>query len=290
MAEKKILYGIIGNPIEHSLSPVMHNAAFKEMGASAEYRLFPLAEDEVEGFILDLHKKDNPILGLNVTIPYKEKVIPYLDNVAPLVSRLNAVNTIVVTKDRRLVGYNTDAPGFIAHLVELGFNTRGKRIAILGAGGSARAIIGTLCLIPERPESIKIFNRTTKNVEDMLKDLAERLDLSIVESVTSIEDLNLELADFLINATSLGLKEDDPCLLEPHHLHKDMLVYDLIYKPSKTLLLKMAEEEGARAVNGLGMLYYQGVLALQHWADMELDDQVKQVMRKTLEKAARGSR
>ncbi len=283
MGTLKTLYGIIGYPVAHSLSPLMHNAAFKELGVDAEYKLFPLKEEELDGFFEDLRSPACPIFGLNVTVPYKEKVIPYLDSITPLAQRIMAVNTIVVTNERRLIGHNTDAPGFLSHLVELKFNTRGKKIAMLGAGGSARAILAVLCMIPERPESIKLYNRTPSRVDELLNDLQTRIDTGIIEPVASIDDLDIPGADLLINTTSVGLKSGDLCPVDEDLLHPGLLVYDLVYNPPQTDLLKMAKAKGARTANGLGMLYYQGVLAFQHWANVQLDDDVKLKMRQALE-------
>jgi len=284
MKDYQAIYGIIGNPLGHSLSPLMHNAAFKELGVDAVYKAFPLEADDVQDFFKKLKEKACPIFGLNVTVPYKEVVLEYVDALAPLAEKIGAVNTIVVTQDRRLIGYNTDAPGFLAHLTELQFNLTDKRVAILGAGGSARAILAILCLIPERPQSIRIYNRTSSRVDQLIADLQSRIDLSIVETVEHVEDLNIELADLLINTTSMGLKEEDPCLVEESFFHPDMLVYDLIYNPPETLLLKMAKERGTQTSNGLGMLYYQGVLSLQHWANLQLDDRVKEKMWEAIHK------
>jgi len=287
MKKNKSLYGIIGNPVEHSLSPLMHNAAFEELGIDASYDLFPLEEDELDGFFSDLRKEDSPIFGLNITVPYKEKVLQYLDTLTPFAQKVGAVNTIVINEQRKLIGYNTDAPGFVAHLAELQFSMEDKRIAILGSGGSARAILATLCLIPERPpQSIKIYNRTTARLDELLADLGSRVDLSIVEPVVSVDDLNIELSDVLINTTSLGLREDDFCLVDEELLHSNMLVYDLIYNPAETFLLKIAKDKGAQTSNGLGMLYYQGILAFQHWANVQLDDNIKNIMRQSLEEGA----
>ncbi|HLF18103.1 MAG TPA: shikimate dehydrogenase [Candidatus Omnitrophota bacterium] len=285
MIANKSQYGIIGSPLKHSLSPVMQNAAFKALGVQAEYKLFPLEEDELEGFFKDLRQKNSPIFGLNVTVPYKEKVLPLLDSVTPLAKKIGAVNTIVIDKSRKLIGYNTDAPGFMAHLAELGVTTKGKRIALLGAGGSARAIVTTLCLVPEQPEAIYIYNRTGSRLDEFLKDVSQHIDISIVHPVHTIEDLDVRSCDLLINATSTGMKKDDPCLIEESLLHPDLFVYDLIYNPKETLLLKMAKEAGAQTSNGLGMLFYQGVLALQHWAGIPVEESVKKIMRDVLEEA-----
>lgn len=284
MDDNKAIYGIVGYPLAHSLSPLMHNAAFKELKVDAMYKLFPLKEEELDGFFKKLRDENSPIFGFNVTVPYKERVIEYIDNLSPLAQKIMAVNTVVINQERKLVGYNTDAPGFMAHLTELKFNFADKRIAILGAGGSARAILATLCMIPERPQWIKIYNRTSFRMEVLLADLGERIDLSIVTPVMSVDDLDIELADLLINTTSIGLQEEDESLVDASLFHRDLLVYDLIYNPKETKLLRMAKKSGARAVNGLGMLYYQGVLSFQHWANIHIDEKVKKKMRDALEK------
>ncbi len=285
MTDQKAVYGIVGNPLTHSLSPVMHNAAFQALGVEAIYKLFPLEENELDEFFAELKKTDSPVFGLNVTVPYKEKVLQYIDNLSPLAERIGAVNTIVINKKRKLVGYNTDAPGFMAHLVENKFDPTGKRIVVLGAGGATRAILTTLCLIPDRPESIKIYNRTSARLHELLADLGSRIDLSIVEPVMSVDDLNIELCDLLINTTSLGMKASDPALVDESLLHSHTLVYDLIYNPKETKLLKMARKKGAKTLNGLGMLFYQGVLSLEHWANVRVDDEIKIVMRQAVERA-----
>lgn len=283
MRRPQSTYGIIGYPVKHSLSPLMHNTAFEELGFDAAYELFPLKEEELDSFFQDLRNKNSPIFGLNVTVPYKEKVVQYLDNLSPFAKRAMSVNTICVAKDRKLTGYNTDGPGFLAHLTELQFNPAGKRIAILGAGGTTRAIITVLCLLPEQPESIRIYNRTLSTAEHLIADLGQRIDVSRVKIVSSIDDLNIEVADLLINTTSVGLKEGDSCLVDEELLHSNMIVYDVIYNPAETALLKMAKAKGAQTANGLGMLFYQGILSFQRWADVQLDDAVKEKMREKLE-------
>ena len=146
--EPPAIYGIIGNPVAHSLSPVMHNAAFKALKVNAVYKLFPLAdEEELKLFMEDLKEADNPIFGLNVTVPYKEKVLPYLDSIDPLAEKIGAVNTIVIDHKRKIRGFNTDGPGFLSHLAELKFDLKDKRVVVLGAGGTTRAIISVLCLV-----------------------------------------------------------------------------------------------------------------------------------------------
>jgi len=178
------------------------------------------------------------------------------------------------------------APGFMSHLAELQFQTADKHVAMIGAGGSTRAILAALCVLPQRPASIRIYNRTTSRVEELLADLAQRLDVSIVESVISVDDLQIDLCDLLINTTSVGMRTDDECLVAEDLLHSGLLVYDIIYNPVETKLLKTAKQCGARTSNGLGMLYYQGILSLQHWANMEIDDKIKNKIRETLANAS----
>ena len=262
----------------------MHNAAFKALGVDATYELFPLKADELDRFFTDLKKSDSPIFGLNVTVPYKEKVIPFLDSLNPYAKKVSAVNTIVISKDRKLSGYNTDGPGFLTHITELGFRPKGKRIAILGAGGAARAVLSVFCMIAERPESITIYDIEPHKAEGLIQDLSVSFDCSIVKAVSSIDDLNVELVDFLVNTTPVGMKPTDIPLIDEDMLHANMFVYDLIYNPAQTLLLTIAQQKGAKISNGLGMLYYQGVLAFQHWAGMELSDSVKKKMKDALTK------
>lgn len=281
-SKENLVFGLIGYPVEHSLSPLMHNTAFKELGIDAAYKLFSLKEDELDKFFAQLRQKDSPIAGLNVTVPYKEKVIKYLDGLSPYAQETMAVNTIVINEKRKTNGFNTDGPGFLVHLTKLGFNTEGKRIAILGAGGAARAIVSVLCLLSERPATIRIYDIDKGKARYLIDDLKTRLDTAIVEAVDSVDDLNIELADLLVNATPVGMKETDLCLIEEDIIHKNLLVYDLIYNPAQTKLLKMAKKKGAKVSNGLGLLFCQGVLSFQHWANTELDDKVKNKMWKSL--------
>jgi shikimate dehydrogenase len=290
MYEPPAIYGIIGHPVAHSLSPVMQNAAFKALEVNAVYKLFPLEDqEELKLFMEDLKEDNNPIFGLNVTVPYKEDIVPYLDSIDPLADKIGAVNTLVIDHQRKIRGFNTDGPGFLSHLTELNFNIKGKRVAILGAGGTTRAIISVLCLLPQGPERITLYNRTRANADSLVEEIGKKINTKIVTVVDEPEDLNIELADLLINTTNVGMKADDPLLIDPEALHKDMLVYDVIYNPAETKLLAAARLKKAQTANGLGMLFYQGVLAFWHWSDVELDESIKKIMRKSLEKASHGT-
>jgi len=287
--EPPAIYGIIGKPVAHSLSPVMQNAAFNALKVNAVYKTFLLEDqEELKLFMEDLKEDNNPIFGLNVTVPYKEDILPYLDSIDPLAEKIGAVNTLVIDHQRKIRGFNTDGPGFLSHLTELNFDLTGKRVAILGAGGTTRAIISVLCLLPKGPERITLYNRTRANADSLVEGIGKKIDTGIVTVVDEPEDLNIELADLLINTTNVGMNADDPLLIAPASLHKDMLVYDVIYNPAETGLLAQARMKKARTANGLGMLFYQGVLAFWHWSDVELDERIKKIMRKSLEKGAHG--
>jgi len=288
--EPPAIYGIIGNPLAHSLSPVMQNTAFKALDVNAVYKLFPLADqEELKLFMEDLKEEDNPIFGLNVTVPYKTDVLPYLDSIDPLAEKIGAVNTLVIDHQRKIRGFNTDGPGFLSHLTELGVDCAGKRIAVLGAGGTTRAIISVLCLLPQSPERISLFNRTRSKADALVEEIGKKINTGIVSVADEPEDLNIELADILINTTNVGMNASDPLLINPESLHKDMLVYDVVYSPAETKLLAQARLKDAKTANGLGMLFYQGVLAFWHWSDVELDERVKKLMRKSLAKEIHGT-
>jgi shikimate dehydrogenase len=288
--EPPAIYGIIGNPVAHSLSPVMQNTAFNALKVNAVYKLFPLADqEELKLFMEDLKEEGNPVFGLNVTVPYKEDVLAYLDSIDPLAEKIGAVNTIVIDHQRKIRGFNTDGPGFLSHLTELNFDPGGKRVAILGAGGTARAITSVLCLLPHCPDRISLYNRTRSNAESLVEEIGKKINTGIVNVVDEPEELNIELADLLINTTNVGMNADDGLLIDPGSLHHDMLVYDVIYCPAETKLLAQARLKKARRANGLGMLFYQGVLAFWHWSGVELDGQTKKQMRRSLEKEIHGN-
>jgi shikimate dehydrogenase len=143
--------------------------------------------------------------------------------------------------------------------------------------------------LPQGPERITLYNRTRANAEALVEEIGKKINTDRVAVVDEPEDLNIELADLLINTTSVGMNGNDPLIIDPEALHKDMLVYDVIYKPAETKLLAQARLKKARTANGLGMLFYQGVLAFWHWSEVELDERIKSIMRKSLNEAAHGS-
>jgi shikimate dehydrogenase len=253
------IYGVLGYPAKHSLSPLMHNAAFRALKIDAEYRIFEVEPEELNRFLERLD--ENNIFGLNVTVPYKERILDFVSLDFPLLHlrQVHAVNTIV-KKDGIWKGFNTDIPGFSRHLKEK-LNPYNKKVALIGAGGAARAVAYVLAL--SGAQEIAIFdidkNKSLK-VAEMIKELFPNFRIAPVKL---IRDLNIRDKDLLINATPVGLKETDPCPIDEGELHKDLLVYDLIYNPLETKLLKAAKEAGAQISNGLDMLLYQGAFSFE---------------------------
>ena len=274
LSEKKI-YGIIGSPLKHSLSPGMHNAAFAALKINAEYRKFELKEGELAPFFGSLKEKN--ICGLNVTVPYKEKVISFLDKISDEAKIIGAVNTIKVSGSG-LEGFNTDGEGFIKSLKDdLGFDPRAKAVIILGAGGASRAISVYLC--KEKSASIVIYDIDRDKAARLANHLKENFKGVNLSHAGSVAELPLDKADLLVNATPIGLKESDPCVIDPGLLNRNTIVYDIIYNP-KTKLLKAAEEKAIKAASGLGMLLYQGMAAFEIWTG---EPAPKEVMQKALE-------
>lgn len=267
------IYGLIGYPLGHSFSPAMHNAAFKELDINGEYKLFEVSPDKFDHFLQSLDKEN--IYGLNVTVPYKERILKFveLDQESNHLKQIGAVNTIV-RQDNMWKGFNTDVSGFGRHLEEV-FDPKDKRVALLGAGGAARAAV--YVLIKKGAKEIVIFDIDkikSENVTSMAKDISPDFKISAVDSIS---DLCIKDKDLLINATPVGLRQDDPCLIDESTLHKNLFIYDLIYNPAETKLLLLAKRLGIKYSNGLNMLIYQGALSFAHFTgkDSSLDEIIR---------------
>jgi len=260
--------GVIGDPIGHTMSPIMHNAAFESLGLDYLYIPFRVKKEEL-GKAIEGMKALN-IRGLNVTIPHKITVIPFLDELDPLAEKIGAVNTIV-NDGGVLKGYNTDASGFLQVLLEKGIEPGGKNMVILGAGGASRAISFT---IAERGGHLVILNRQLEL--DWAEELAQRISQVFKKGGKAME-LNeenlataLEDADILVNATSVGMSPDtDETPLLAKFLKPGLIVFDIVYNPIKTRLLQEAEEAGAETISGLDMLVWQGALAFEKWTGLK---------------------
>ena len=263
---KTIVCGVIGNPIEHTLSPTMQNAAFEELGLDYVYVPFKVSNEEL-GQAIKAMKALN-IRGLNVTIPHKVVVMRHLDEVDELAANIGAVNTIV-NQDGYLKGYNTDALGFLRALTAEGVKPKGKNTVILGAGGAARAIS---FILADKGADLTIINRHVESAEDM----AGRISTLFRKNVTALklDEDNLrsavEEADILVNTTSVGMSPEVRSSLVPYEmLKKDLVVFDIIYSPLKTQLLAEAGAKGARTIGGAEMLVWQGAAALEKWTGKE---------------------
>lgn len=263
------IYGIIGNPVRHSLSPTIHNGAFLRMGLNAVYLAFEVKnlKEAISGI------RGLGIRGVSVTIPFKTKVIPFLDNVEGVAGKIGAVNTIV-NDGGRLIGYNTDWRGALEALEEK-VDLKGKKVVLLGAGGAARAIGFGL---RERGSEIIIFNRSSDKGKDLAKELG-----GIYRPFSSIEGLE---ANVLINATSVGMyPHDEKSPLPKEVLKEGMIVMDIVYQPLRTKLLREAEQQGCQTIDGLEMLAYQGAAQLDIWTGKRPDlGQIKEDLRQALEK------
>lgn len=256
------IYGLVGYPIGHSLSPAMHNAAFARLQINAEYKLFPLKEQELSAFMRSLSQRN--IYGLNVTMPYKSKIMESieLDGESFYLREIKAVNTIA-RRDDRLIGFNTDIPGFAKHLKKQ-FDPSNGKAAILGAGGASKAsayALAAYCGVKE----IAVFDIDQAKTNEVISIIKRLFADFKIYGAGSIKQLNLEDKNLLVNATPIGMKETDNCLIDESLIHKDLFVYDLIYNPKETKLLKIAKQKGAGVSNGLGMLLYQGALAFEIW-------------------------
>lgn len=258
--QQALKLGVIGDPIAHSKSPVMHNAALKEQGIDGEYAALHVTPQRLEAMIRSV--REDGYRGINVTIPHKENVMRYLDELGEDARRIGAVNTIV-NENGRLIGRNTDGIGYVRSLKEeAAAELQGRRIVVLGAGGAARGIV--YALAGESPERITLLNRTTERAEQLAREWSDLADLTALPLERAAEAL--QHADIVINTTSVGMHPHvDGLPLDPVRLRGTEIVSDLIYNPLETRLLRLAREKGCRTHGGLGMFVYQGAYAFEYW-------------------------
>ena len=267
------LYGIIGNPVRKSLSPVIHNSAFGRMGVNAAYLAFEVGDitdalDAIRGL---------GIRGVSITIPFKTSVIPFLDELDALSAKIGSVNTIV-NRAGKLIGHNTDHFGALKALEEK-VNLSGKKVILLGAGGAARAIAYGL---RERGCDVTISNRSSERGTTLAKDLG--YPYRPLSALGEAHEDTLE-ADLVINATSVGMFPGEAVSPLPKQiLRKGMIVMDIVYRPLRTRLLEEAEEQGCETIDGLEMLAYQGAAQLEIWIGQSPEGkQIKADLRQSLE-------
>lgn len=271
------LYGIFGNPVNHSLSPLLHNALFDQFKMNAVYMAFQI-EKESLGLAFEAMRSLG-IRGVNITIPHKEAALGFVDEVPEDLDRcVGAVNTVVNRKGK-LIGYNTDGAGFLSSLKDdLGFNPEGKTCLVLGAGGAARGVV--FALARAKADRILIYNRTQARAEGLKDYLFSYFPEVEIEALGSLDGLKNEKVDLVVNATSCGMSPNDPVSMDLTILKTKARVYDLVYSPAETPLLTKAKSLGLPCVNGLGMLAAQAALSFELWTGHR--EGVKEKMLETL--------
>jgi shikimate dehydrogenase len=289
MALERKLFGLLAHPAGHSLSPVMHNKAFAELGLPYYYHPFDVRPEDLPQAVSAL--KIMGIKGVNVTIPHKERIIPLLDELDPEAEAIGAVNTVILTSDGRLIGYNTDGAGYVQSLQkETKIDLTKSRVLLLGAGGAAKAI--GVYLLKEGAAELVIANRTGEKAEKLAGHLdrymkSKQLGQASVSVMDWSQLRGSKALDFqlVINTTSVGMwPHVDQMPVELKGLCTSAVVSDIVYNPYETLFLKQAKGQGAQIHHGLGMLVYQGALAFKLFTGYEapvniMEEAVRQFMK-----------
>ena len=277
------IIGVIGDPVEHSRSPQMHNAVIHELGLDYVYVPFHVATDQighaVEGF------KALKVVGINITLPHKKSVLPLMDKISREAELIGAVNTMVF-EDGKVEGHNTDARGFINSLNEEGVNSvRGMNVLILGAGGASQAVVAGLAI--ERVANITIANRTVEKAVNLADEIGSKTDIS-VKGISLDDSRLLECAsecDLLVSTVTSGMDTSIEPVINPNWLNKDCIVCDIVYTPPETNLLKAAKKRGLKTIGGMGMLVHQGAISFELWTGIKPS---VETMRKALVQALFG--
>jgi len=259
---------VIGEPVEHSLSPCFQNAAFQHLGLDFVYVAFTVKAEELRDAIAGVRSLG--FHGLNVTMPHKIRVIQYLDELDENARKVGSVNTIL-NRNGRLIGYTTDGIGALNALKYNGINPSGKKIVILGAGGASRSVSSVLA---KEAKELVILNRTVTRAEKLVSDLRSFIGehTKIRSGGLTEENLRKELgdADILVNATPVGMRPmEDEMPVAEDHLHPNLVVFDLVYNPIETKLLRKARLIGAKTLNGLNMLIHQGAASFEIWTGVK---------------------
>jgi shikimate dehydrogenase len=276
------IVALIGYPLGHSISPAMQNAAFKKMGLDYEYQLIEVEPKSLAESVKSLRSLQ--IAGFNVTVPHKEAILPLLDEVTDLARVIGAVNT-VQNQAGRLIGYNTDGPGFVESLKsEANFLPAGKKVVVLGAGGASRAV--SVMLAEAKVEKLIIADVIVDKAHNLAEYIDSYFEISARAFPVASQELKIALAeaDLLVNTTPVGMSPNvEVSPLSPEiKLSENLLVYDLVYNPAQTKLLKTAVTAGCQTCSGLGMLVQQGALAFSIWTGEEAPISV---MRQAAERA-----
>ena len=262
------LAAVVANPIKHSISPFIHNSAFEATNTNGVYLAWEVDTTELAETVANIRRYQ--MYGINLSMPYKEQVIPYLDQLSEEARLIGAVNT-VVNREGTLIGYNTDGKGFFKSLPS--FKISRKRLVLLGAGGAAKAILAQAIL--DGVSQISVFVRsssiekTRPYLEKIQNATGFRVDLFALEDVQNLQD-SITKADLLVNATSVGMDGSSQPIPTSIVLPEKLLVADVIYQPFETPFLKWARNQGNQSINGLGMLLYQAAEAFELWTGKEM--------------------
>ncbi len=269
---------VIGKPIKHSLSPLIHNHWIKKYNLNNKYLKKEIEEADLNTIIEQVRKKE--IKGLNITLPYKNKIFELVDSLTPVALKSNAINTIY-QKNKKIVGENTDGKGFINSLSEEAkIKVRGKNIFLIGAGGAAQGILAEL--ISQKVNKVQILNRTESNAKEIITKFANnKVSLSLADWETATPDKD---TDIIVNTSSYGMKKSECLKVNKGMLNASVILYDIIYNPPETQLIKEFKKKGFRTFNGLGMLIHQAAISFSLWFNIKLTNQDLYEARKLCEK------
>ena len=277
------LAAVVANPIKHSISPFIHNRAFEATHTNGVYLAWEIEGTDLAETVANIRRYQ--MFGINLSMPYKEQVIPYLDQLSEEARLIGAVNT-VVNREGTLIGYNTDGKGFFKSLPS--FKISGKRMVLLGAGGAAKAILAQAIL--DEVSQVSVFVRsasiekTRPYLEKLQNETGFKADLFALEDVSELQ-ARITDSDLLVNATSVGMDGVSQPIPTSIVLPEKILVADVIYQPFETPFLKWARNQGNHAVNGLGMLLYQAAEAFQLWTGKEMPtDQIWELLKQKYQK------
>ncbi len=269
-------YLVIGNPINHSLSPQLHNYWIKKFNINAVYEKKELNNNDLNSLILKI--RDKEISGVNITVPFKKKIIPYLDRLTLDAETTQSVNTILLSNDGKIVGHNTDIGGFENAIKDTKYDPLGKKILVLGSGGVAPSII--FALYKMKVSSVIITNRTKSKAEYLQNLYNDMVKKNGWKKIKVVDWGEVPEFDMVINATSVGLKNDQKLDLDFSKITKDKFFYDIIYNPKETNFLKTGKDLGNKTENGKKMFIYQAAEAFKIWHDIqpEINEEVSKLL------------
>ena len=265
---------LIGSPVNHSLSPALHNASFAYTNTDAVFVALEVQPESLETIVSALCASG--ICGYSVTMPHKQKICSYLDELSPAAELMGAVNTVVV-RDGRSIGHNTDGAGFVANCRSCGFDPEGKTITIVGTGGAGSAIFTQLAL--EKAKKIYVFNRRDEflirqNIQELSEKTGVPMEMHVLDDRECLASYISE-SDLFINATRVGMPPlENECVIDEAMLHDGLAVADTVYEPQSTKLITMARKRGLLVIPGVGMLLHQAALGEKIWLDIDMPIEV----------------